>query len=45
MIKFMQSGDWSIRIPKFQEYINLLDKHRGTDFRKAFPEMGDILNE
>jgi hypothetical protein len=43
MINFMMSGDWSSRLPEFREYINLMDKIRGTDFKKTFPEMRGIL--
>jgi hypothetical protein len=43
MVNFMMSGDWSRRLPEFQEYIKLMDKIRGTDFKKTFPEMSEIL--
>lgn len=45
LIKFMMSDDWSVRMPEFIEYINLMDNIRGTDFRKTFPEMGSLLDE
>lgn len=45
MINFMLSGDWTRRIPEFQEYITLMDQIRGTNFRETFPEMGGILDE
>lgn len=45
MISFMKSEDWSNRLPEFKEYITLMDKVRGTDFTKVFPEMkGLIIN-
>ena len=45
MLNFMESEDWSNRLPEFKEYINLMDQRRGTDFRKTFPEMARILDE
>jgi len=44
LINFMLQGDWSVRMPEFIEYINLMDKIRGTNFRKTFPEMGGLLD-
>ncbi len=44
-VSFMQSEDWSVRMPEFVEYINIVDKVRKTNFRKTFPEMEDLLNE
>ena len=45
MISFARSEDWTRRLPEFREYINTLDAHRGTDFRKTFPEMAYLLDE
>jgi len=45
LISFMNSGDWSNRMPEFIDYINVMDGIRKTDFKKTFPEMGDLLNE
>jgi hypothetical protein len=45
LINFMNSEDWSERMPEFREYINVLDEHRGTNFRETFPEMGGLLDE
>jgi sulfatase maturation enzyme AslB (radical SAM superfamily) len=45
MLTFMESEDWSNRMPEFREYINLMDAQRGTDFRKTFPEMAKLLDE
>jgi len=39
----MKSEDWSQRMPEMKEYIELIDKTRGTDFGKTFPEMKDIM--
>jgi sulfatase maturation enzyme AslB (radical SAM superfamily) len=45
LVKFMESEDWSNRMPEFQEYIRLMDGVRGTDFRHVFPEMASLLEE
>jgi len=45
MISFARSEDWSRRLPEFREYINKLDKLRGTDFRATFPDMAYLLDE
>ena len=45
MVSFMKSEDWSQRLPEFREYITKLDKLRGTDFCKTFPEMARLLDE
>lgn len=43
MVQFMESADWSQRMPEFREYIRHLDSIRGTDFVKTFPEMRGLL--
>lgn len=43
LVSFMESEDWSRRMPEFQEYIRLMDGIRGTDFKKTFPEMAELL--
>lgn len=45
MVSFMESEDWSQRMPQFVEYIQRMDKIRGTRFEKTFPEMAGLLNE
>jgi hypothetical protein len=45
MVQFMESEDWSNRMPEFIEYINRMDKIRGTNFREVFPEMALLLDE
>ncbi len=44
MVSFMESEDWSRRMPQFVEYITKMDKIRGTSFAKTFPEMAELLN-
>jgi len=43
LISFMFSEDWSRRMPEFQEYISIMDKIRGTDFKKIFYAMRKLL--
>ena len=45
IIDFMNQKDKSSQLPVFYDYIQSLDKSRGTDFSKTFPELNDILNE
>ena len=44
MIRFMKSEDWSVRLPETKDYLEKVDKYRGTNFYKTFPEMKDIFN-
>lgn len=44
MISFMNSEDWSNRMPEFIEYINKLDQLRSTSFSTVFPEMAELLD-
>ena len=44
MLQFMESEDWSRRLPEMQEFINLCDKQRGITFAETFPEMKDIFD-
>jgi hypothetical protein len=43
MVSFMESEDWSVRLPELQNYLELVDKQRGLDFATTFPEMKDIF--
>ena len=43
IIKFMNSEDWSARLPETKEYLNLLNKHRG--WHNRFPEVFPILKD
>jgi hypothetical protein len=45
MVRFAKSEDWSNRLPETKEYLELLDKQRGTDFYSTFPEMKDIFKD
>jgi Zn/Cd-binding protein ZinT len=44
MLKFMESEDWSQRLPEMKEYLEKLDAHRNISFYETFPEMKDIFN-
>ena len=43
LCRFMQSEDWSVRMPEFKEYIKKMDQIRNTDFSSVFPEMKKLL--
>ncbi len=45
MLSFMESEDWSIRLPETKEFLQLCDNQRGLNFADVFPEMKDIFNE
>lgn len=45
MVKFMNSEDWSNRMPEFREYINHMDQIRNTNFSLTFPEMAHLLQD
>jgi hypothetical protein len=44
MLKFMESEDWSNRLPETKEFLDLCDKQRNLNFSEIFPEMKDIFN-
>ena len=44
MISFMQSEDWSVRMPEMKEYLNLVNKTRDINFDQVYPEMKDIFD-
>lgn len=43
LCQFMDSEDWSVRMPEFKEYIKKLDRIRDTDFAAVFPEMKELI--
>ena len=43
VIDYMMGEDWSDKLPMVQDYLRVLDKNRGTDFRKTFPELGEYI--
>jgi len=44
MLKFMESEDWSNRLPEMKEFINLCDKTRNLNFAETFSEMKGIFD-
>lgn len=46
IINFMNSEDWSARLPETREYLQLINKQRGWDnrFLDVFPIFKDIMN-
>ena len=45
MLSFMESEDWSQRLPQTQEFLKLNDAHRSNSFAETFPEMKDIFRD
>ena len=45
ILSFMESEDWSRRLPEMKEFLSLCDQQRGVSFAETFPEMKDIFNE
>ncbi|MFS4459365.1 twitch domain-containing radical SAM protein [Bdellovibrio sp. HCB2-146] len=43
LVKFMNSEDWSNRLPEFKEYIQHMDKIRNLNFGETFPEMKGLV--
>jgi len=43
MLQFMESEDWSVRLPEMKEFIELCDKQRNLTWKTIFPEMKDIF--
>lgn len=43
MLNFMESEDWSRRIPQTKEFLDLCDKQRNLDFETIFPEMKGVF--
>jgi hypothetical protein len=44
MLQFMESEDWTQRLPEMQEFLRLCDRQRGITFEETFPEMKGIFN-
>lgn len=45
MLQFMESEDWSNRLPEMEEFLRLCDQQRGLKFEDTFPEMNGIFNQ
>lgn len=44
ILSFMESEDWSVRLPEMKEFLKLCDKQRGISFYDTFPEMKGIFD-
>ena len=44
ILNFMESEDWSQRLPEMKEFLDRCDAQRGITFEETFPEMKDIFN-
>jgi hypothetical protein len=45
ILSFMESEDWSQRLPEMKEFLGLCDKQRGNTFEETFPEMIEIFKD
>jgi sulfatase maturation enzyme AslB (radical SAM superfamily) len=45
ILNFMESEDWSRRLPEMKEFLDLCDKQRGITFEETFPEMKGIFKD
>lgn len=45
MLQFMESEDWSNRLPETKEFLELCDKQRNLNWAEVFPEMKDIFKD
>ena len=43
ILSFMESEDWSRRLPEMKEFLELCDAERNISFFETFPEMKDIF--
>ena len=43
ILSFMESEDWSRRLPEMEEFLGLCDRQRNNSFSATFPEMKDIF--
>lgn len=44
ILDFMNSKDYSEKLPALRDYIKTLDQVRGTDFKSVFPELAHLLS-
>ena len=45
MLQFMESEDWSVRLPEMQEFLQRCDTQRGIKFKDTFADMKDIFKD
>jgi MoaA/NifB/PqqE/SkfB family radical SAM enzyme len=39
LIQYMMAEDWTNKLPQLLDYLSVTDQHRGTDYKKVFPEL------
>lgn len=44
ILDFMDSEDWSNRLPQTKQFLDLCDKQRKLSFAETFPEMANIFD-
>jgi MoaA/NifB/PqqE/SkfB family radical SAM enzyme len=44
LIQYMLAEDWSHKLPALQEYLNITDHTRNTDFRQVFPDLSSLFD-
>lgn len=44
LIHYMNSEDWSNKLPTLLDYLSVTDGQRNTDFRKTFPELSTLYD-
>jgi MoaA/NifB/PqqE/SkfB family radical SAM enzyme len=42
LVQYMNSEDWSNKLPMLLDYLLVTDSQRGTDFRKVFPGLSEL---
>jgi len=43
LVDYMMAEDWTNKLPQLKDYLETLDRSRGTDFRKTFPKLGAYI--
>ena len=43
MLQFMESEDWSLRLPETREFLQKCNKQRNLDFNTIFPDMDKVF--
>ena len=43
MLQFMESEDWSLRLPETREFLQKCNQQRSLDFNSIFPEMDKVF--
>ena len=42
LVQYMNTEDWSDKLPTLIEYLEICDQQRGTNFRQTFPELSSL---